>query len=79
MAERPDFTARLPEIRTPTLIVVGEHDAIATVDEMRGIASQIAGAEFAVIREAGHMSPLERPSEFNTVLEKFLSAAEFNH
>ncbi len=72
MAERPDITSLLPQIRTPTLIVVGQHDGISTPDEMRGIAAQIPGAEFAVIPDAGHMSPLENPSAFNAALKTFL-------
>jgi pimeloyl-ACP methyl ester carboxylesterase len=72
MAGRPDMTAALAEIRVPTLVVVGEHDAISPVEEMRGIAERIPAAEFVVIRGAGHMSPLENPAAFNAALERFL-------
>jgi pimeloyl-ACP methyl ester carboxylesterase len=72
MAERPDVTPLLPQIRTPTLLVAGEHDGISTPDEMRGIAAQIPNAQFAVIPAAGHMSPLENPSAFNAALKSFL-------
>lgn len=72
MAGRPDMTASLGEIRLPTLAVVGEHDAISPVEEMRGIAERIRGAEFVVIPGAGHMSPLEEPTAFNAALERFL-------
>jgi len=72
MAERPDFTPRLPEIDCPTLVVVGEHDAISTVDEMRSIAGAIPGAELAVISHSGHMSPMENPEEVNSALAGFL-------
>jgi pimeloyl-ACP methyl ester carboxylesterase len=72
MAGRPDMTASLREIRVPTLVVVGEHDVISPVEEMRGIAERIPGAEFVVIPGAGHMSPLENPAAFNAALERFL-------
>ena len=62
MASRPDMTDSLAEIRVPTLVVVGEHDAISPVEEMRGIAERIPGAEFAVIPGGRHMSPLENPA-----------------
>jgi pimeloyl-ACP methyl ester carboxylesterase len=74
MAARPDSTALLPQIRVPTLVVVGEDDAIAPVAEMRGIAAEISGAEFVVVPAAGHMAPLENPTAFNAALEKFLSS-----
>ena len=45
MAERPDMTASLPQIRCPTLVVVGSEDAISPPAEMRGIAEAIPGAE----------------------------------
>ena len=71
MAGRPDMTASLADIRVPTLVVVGEHDVISPVEEMRGIAERIPGAEFVVIPGAGHMSPLENPAAFNAALENF--------
>lgn len=72
MAARPDATDYLVRMALPALVVVGEHDAIASVDEMRQIAQAIAGSEFAIISGAGHMSPLENPAEFNQALETFL-------
>ena len=72
MAGRPDMTAPLAEIKVPTLVVVGEHDVISPVEEMRGIAARIPGAEFVVIPAAGHMTPLEEPAAFNAALQRFL-------
>lgn len=72
MAERPDVTSMLPTIDVPTLVVVGEEDAISTRDEMQGIAAAIPGAEFAPVRDAGHMAPLEQPGTVNRAIESFL-------
>ena len=72
MAVRPDSTALLPAIRTPTLVAVGAEDAISPVEEMRGMAAAIPGAEFVVIPDAGHMAPLENPTAFNAALDAFL-------
>jgi 3-oxoadipate enol-lactonase len=74
MAERPDFTGSLGDIDVPTLVVCGEHDAIATVAEMRLIAARIGGARFVEIPEAGHMAPLENPAPVNAALRSFLAA-----
>jgi pimeloyl-ACP methyl ester carboxylesterase len=76
MAARRDFRSELAQISLPTLVIVGEHDAISTVDEMRGIAKAIANAEFVIVPNAGHMSPLENPQGFNEALEQFLTRVE---
>ena len=73
MAERPDMTAKLAEIRVPTLVVCGEHDAITPADEMRRVAAAIDGAGYVEIAGAGHMAPLEFPAAWNSALRAFLS------
>jgi len=72
MAKRPDVSEMLGGISVPTLVIVGEHDAISPPAEMRTIAERIPGAEFAIIKKAGHMSPLEEPAAVNDVLRGFL-------
>jgi pimeloyl-ACP methyl ester carboxylesterase len=74
MAQRADAWELLDEIDVPTLVICGRHDAISTVDEMRGIAGRIAGATFVEIPDAGHMSPLENPAAVNAAIRDFLSA-----
>ncbi|MHC4876003.1 MAG: alpha/beta fold hydrolase [Planctomycetota bacterium] len=73
MAARPDVTAGLPSLDVPTLLIVGEHDRISTVDEMQSIADAIPDAQFAVIPDAGHMSPLENPEAANSAIAEFLA------
>ncbi len=73
MAERPDMTASLTEIRCPTLVVVGQDDVISPPAEMRGIAEAIPGARFVEIPAAGHMSPLENPAAVNAAIVEFLA------
>jgi pimeloyl-ACP methyl ester carboxylesterase len=63
----------LSQINVPTLIVCGEHDAIASTNEMRGIAQAIPQAEYVEIAGAGHMAPLEDPAACNAAVLKFLS------
>jgi pimeloyl-ACP methyl ester carboxylesterase len=72
MAVRPDATDYLIAMALPVLVVVGEHDVISSVDEMRTMAQAIAGSEFEIIAGAGHMSPLEDPAAFNQALAAFL-------
>lgn len=74
MAGRPDSTPLLPKIDVPTLLIVGQHDAITTVDMMQDDAAAIAGAKLAVIPSAGHMAPLERPTAVNEEIRRFLKS-----
>ncbi|MBI1314692.1 alpha/beta fold hydrolase [bacterium] len=73
MAARPDVAAELATIDVPTLLIVGEHDRISTVDEMRSIATRIPGSVLSVIPDAGHMSPLENPDAVNKAIAEFMA------
>ena len=68
IATRSDATALLPGIAVPTLLVVGEHDAVTTPAEHTEMAAAIPGATLAVIGGAGHMTALEQPAEFADLL-----------
>jgi pimeloyl-ACP methyl ester carboxylesterase len=72
MAARPDMTSFLPKITLPTLVVVGEHDAISARDEMASVAKAIPSATFVEIANAGHMAPMENAEAVNDALVKFL-------
>ena len=72
MAARPDMMAELSQIAVPTLVVVGEEDAISTVAEMESMANAISNARFQRIDNAGHMAPLEQPEKVNQAIREFL-------
>ncbi len=74
MAQRCDARDLLPQIRLPTLFVVGSDDIISTVDEMRSMAQAVPDAQFVEIPDAGHLAPLEQPAAFNEALDRFLAA-----
>ncbi len=65
LAARADSTPTLREIRVPTLVVVGEEDAITPLPESEALQRGIAGSRLVVIPRAGHLSSLENPEEFN--------------
>lgn len=70
---RTDTTAVLPKINVPTLVLVGEHDMLTPPAASEALQRQIPNAELHVIPEAGHMSNLENPAEFNRHLVEFLN------
>ena len=72
MAIRPDVTSLLPNLRFPTLVIVGEHDVISPPQEMRTIADAIPQARFVQIPAAGHMAPMENPAAVNRAISVFL-------
>lgn len=74
MAARDDSVSILAQIDVPTLVVVGSEDAITPASETREWAVRIPGAQLAVIAGAGHLSNLERPETFDSILESFLDS-----
>jgi len=78
MMERPDSTSTLATIDVPTLLVVGGEDAITQANDMRALESAIRGSRLEVLAHAGHLSSLERPAAFNTVLSEFLASLLYN-
>lgn len=72
MAQRSDSTDLLSSITCPTLVLVGEHDVLTPPDVMQGFATNIPGAQFMVIPQAGHLSNLERPQVFLSAVRNFL-------
>jgi pimeloyl-ACP methyl ester carboxylesterase len=74
MAARPDSSELLREISVPTLVIVGQEDAISTPEEMRSIAAGIPGARFVEAPGAGHLSPLENPQAVNQAIVGFLDS-----
>ena len=73
---RYDSFPAFESIRVPTLVIVGEHDGIATPEYARSVAERIPGARFALIAQAGHLSNIERPQEFNAQVIAFLRALQ---
>jgi pimeloyl-ACP methyl ester carboxylesterase len=67
-----DATARLAEIRVPTLIVVGRDDRMTPLRLSEELQAGIAGARLEVIEAAGHMVMLEQPETVAHALQSFL-------
>lgn len=72
MAARTDTASYLPKIKIPVLLLGGEKDALTPPDVMMAMADKISHAEFVIVPGAGHLSAVEKPDFFNSVIEKFL-------
>jgi 3-oxoadipate enol-lactonase len=60
------------EHRIPTMLIVGDEDALAPPKIMERIAQAIPHAKFVKVRGAGHSVYFEKPDEFNRILTGFL-------
>ncbi len=72
MALRPDSTELLPQIKIPTLVLVGAQDGISIPAEMHTIHQHIPGSWFTEISDAGHLANVENPTHYNEALRNFL-------
>ena len=66
-----DLTARLAEVRIPTLVISGTADVIAPPAESRRLAALIPGARLEMIRGGGHMLMLERAELVDQLITDF--------
>lgn len=64
-------------IRVPTLVLVGEHDRIATPEYAAAMARRIPGSRYAMIPGGSHVCNMDRAAEFNAVLLDFLDAHRY--
>ncbi|HEY1268518.1 MAG TPA: alpha/beta fold hydrolase, partial [Candidatus Binatia bacterium] len=72
IADRPDFSSILPEIRCPVLCIAGAEDVLTPPEKVRDMAERIPVARAVNVPGAGHMVNLEAPDAFNCELGKFI-------
>jgi 3-oxoadipate enol-lactonase len=69
----PPAISRLAEIRSPTLVVLGDRD-LPHIKEVAGLlAKGIEGARLVTIPAAGHIVNLDAPQAFTSALDAFLT------
>lgn len=74
LAERSETCSTLSEINIPTLIMCGREDEVTPLTQSELMHQNIKGSILQVIENAGHVSNLEQPQEFNKHLGSFLAA-----
>jgi 3-oxoadipate enol-lactonase len=67
-----DLRARLPEIKVPTLVMVGEEDVLTPPWYSRELANAIPDTQMVVVPQAGHALTIERPTIVNALVLTFL-------
>jgi pimeloyl-ACP methyl ester carboxylesterase len=71
---RVDSRPSLAAIACPTLVVVGEQDALTPPERAAEIAAGIPHAHHVVVPDCGHLSTLEQPEAVTQALVDFLSS-----
>jgi 3-oxoadipate enol-lactonase len=67
-----DVVDRLPAVRCPVLVAVGEDDLIAPPRYSAEIYELLPHCRRELLRGVGHAPPIENPRAFNRLLEEFL-------
>jgi proline iminopeptidase len=66
-----EYTDRLPSIKVPSLVLVGDHDecdpSLAQV-----MHEKIAGSKLVIFPKAGHMTFVDQPELFVNTVDEFL-------
>lgn len=70
-----DRTDRLGEIKVPTLFIAGEFDE-ARPSTVKYYQSLVPGAQFEMVKGAGHLTMQDEPDQSNKVVIEFLESLE---
>jgi pimeloyl-ACP methyl ester carboxylesterase len=71
--DRTDLTARLGELRAPTLLVWSDADPVSPLSVGRFLEQHIPGARLATFAGGGHAFAQERPEEVAAALRRHLT------
>lgn len=76
LRDRPDSRESLGTVNVPTLVIVGDEDALTPVSEAEGIVAALspaARAKLEIVQGSGHASSMERPAAVTHALADFLA------
>lgn len=71
-----DLRGTLPHVRTPTLVIAGQHDRITAPAASRMLAQAVPDGKYVEMRRAAHAPFLSHRAEFVRVVEEFLRVPE---
>jgi pimeloyl-ACP methyl ester carboxylesterase len=74
MAARPDSSELFRSLAVPTLVIVGEEDALLGVEAADALAASAKRGHLVVVPKAGHTPSMEQPEATAAALLSFLHA-----
>jgi len=72
IALRLNHLENLLKISAPVLIVIGEKDKLTPLENSQKMDFLITDSRLEIIKNAGHISNMENPQDFNKAIENFL-------
>jgi len=66
----------IEHLHVPTLVVCGSEDVLSPVKYSQYLAAKIEHSTLEVIENCGHMLMLEKPVEFNHILDQFFNTLD---
>jgi pimeloyl-ACP methyl ester carboxylesterase len=76
LAARPDSHQTASAMDVPSLVIVGQEDALTPPADARELAGHLPSGKLVELPGAGHLTPLERPNEVNEELVVFLAGLD---
>ena len=73
---RLNYGPRLGQIRLPVQFITGAEDHGAPPENAREMHRRVAGSRFVEIEQAGHISNIEQPEQFNSAILSLLDDVE---
>lgn len=75
-AIRHNLSDKLHQLKAPTLLIWGQQDTITPPFVGEKFAELIEHSTLHFLNECGHAPMMEKPTEFNTLLEEFLNGVD---
>jgi pimeloyl-ACP methyl ester carboxylesterase len=72
MAARPDSLDALRAADLPALVLVGEEDEMSSPADAEAMVEALPQGRLVRIPEAGHLTAVETPEEFNRAVREFV-------
>ncbi|GIK63369.1 MAG: hypothetical protein BroJett018_11630 [Chloroflexota bacterium] len=72
-----DLRQQLPQIQQPVLLLHGEKDAIAPLEDAKWTATQLPNSELRIFSETGHVPTITRPKEVAESIDQFFDKFTF--
>jgi pimeloyl-ACP methyl ester carboxylesterase len=77
MAERPDFSELLAQLKVPCVVVAGSADAIISIEKAREMVQMLSRGWLVEVPEGGHMLMLETPDLVSAAIHDLTQRAAF--
>ncbi len=73
MAARPDSFDALRSLDVPTMVIIGDEDALSSPDDAKAMVEVISDIELVTLPGSGHLTAVEVPEPFNAAVREFLT------